>query len=149
MQQQTGRLQGLLEFLACEPYFDSKVWNALIQPYNEHGSERLTRLCSLLRGVMLRRTKEDVGARRRPLPFPIPAALHLTDQQQKPSPLRLFVVPILTMLHPRNYIWCPVLVLLAQDVPMFESMVRRPVGLHLRHVMSKLLSVRHCYNPQP
>lgn len=55
--------QGLLEFLAYEPFYDSKSWSALVLRRHETGPERLLPLCSLLKGVMLRRTKEDVGAR--------------------------------------------------------------------------------------
>ncbi len=55
--------QGLLEFLAYEPFYDNKSWSSLVLRRHETGPERLLPLCSLLKGVMLRRTKEDVGAR--------------------------------------------------------------------------------------
>jgi hypothetical protein len=54
-------VQGLLEFLAYEPFYDGKSWNNLVLRKHETGPERLLPLCSLLKGVMLRRTKEDVG----------------------------------------------------------------------------------------
>ncbi len=58
----TGTAQGLLEFLAYEPFYDNKSWSSLVLRRYETGPERLLPLCSLLKGVMLRRTKEDVGA---------------------------------------------------------------------------------------
>ena len=71
MHKHAGCPQGLLEFLACEPYFDGNFWKALMQPYCEYTTpERLLRLCSLLRGVMLRRTKDDVGVLTSPLQPP-------------------------------------------------------------------------------
>ena len=57
-------LQGLLEFLAYEPFYDSRIWSSLVLRRGEAGPERLAPLCSLLRGVMLRRTKDSVGAPR-------------------------------------------------------------------------------------
>ncbi len=60
--------QGLLEFLAYEPFYDNKSWGTLVLRKHELGPERLLPLCSLLKGVMLRRTKEDVGA---PPPVPL------------------------------------------------------------------------------
>lgn len=54
--------QGLLEFLAYEPFYDNRNWSSLVLRRGEAGLERLMPLCSLLKGVMLRRTKEDVGA---------------------------------------------------------------------------------------
>ena len=59
-----GALQGLLEFLAYEPFYDSRSWSSLVLRRGEAGPERLAPLCSLLRGVMLRRTKDSVGAPR-------------------------------------------------------------------------------------
>ena len=56
-------MQGLLEFLAYEPFYDGRAWGQLLLRRGEAGPQRLLPLCSLLRGVMLRRTKEDVGAR--------------------------------------------------------------------------------------
>ena len=53
--------QGLLEFLAYEPFYDNKNWSSLVLRKGETGLERLLPLCSLLKGVMLRRTKDDVG----------------------------------------------------------------------------------------
>ena len=55
-------VQGLLEFLAYEPFYDNRSWSSLVLRRHETGPERLLPLCSLLKGVMLRRTKEDVGA---------------------------------------------------------------------------------------
>ena len=56
-----ARVQGLLEFLAYEPFYDGRAWGALLLRRGEAGPQRLLPLCSLLRGVMLRRTKDDVG----------------------------------------------------------------------------------------
>lgn len=53
--------QGLLEFLAYEPFYDNRNWGSLVLRKGEAGLERLLPLCSLLKGVMLRRTKDDVG----------------------------------------------------------------------------------------
>ncbi|KAK9915395.1 hypothetical protein WJX75_008587 [Coccomyxa subellipsoidea] len=53
-------IQGLLEFLAYEPFYDNRSWSSLVLRRHETGPERLLPLCSLLKGVMLRRTKEDV-----------------------------------------------------------------------------------------
>jgi hypothetical protein len=53
---------GLLEFLAAEPYHHSPVWRGLLQ--HEYEAQRpggLLALRALLRGVMLRRSKADVG----------------------------------------------------------------------------------------
>lgn len=55
-------VQGLLEFLAYEPFYDNRSWNQVVLRKHESGLERLLPLCSLLKGVMLRRTKQDVGA---------------------------------------------------------------------------------------
>ena len=55
-------MQGLLEFLAYEPFYANRNWSSLVLRKGEAGPERLLPLCSLLRGVMLRRTKDDVGA---------------------------------------------------------------------------------------
>lgn len=56
------RRAGLLEFLAAEPYYHSPVWRGLLQNvYEEQGVGGLLSLRSLLRGVMLRRSKADVG----------------------------------------------------------------------------------------
>jgi hypothetical protein len=54
--------QGLLEFLAYEPFYEGRAWAALLLRRGEAGAGRLLPLCALLRGVMLRRTKDDVGA---------------------------------------------------------------------------------------
>ena len=72
-----GALQGLLEFLAYEPFYDSRSWSSLVLRRGEAGPERLAPLCSLLRGVMLRRTKDSVGAPRQ--------ALHLHAHARRPS----------------------------------------------------------------
>ena len=56
-----GHEQGLLEFLAYEPFYDNRNWSSLVLRKGEAGLERLMPLCSLLKGVMLRRTKDDVG----------------------------------------------------------------------------------------
>lgn len=53
---------GLLEFLAYEPYYHSTVWRGLLQDlYEQQSVGGLLSLRSLLRGVMLRRSKADVG----------------------------------------------------------------------------------------
>lgn len=53
---------GLLEFLAYEPFHHATVWRDLLQHYYEKQSAGgLLALRSLLRGVMLRRSKADVG----------------------------------------------------------------------------------------
>ena len=57
--------QGLLEFLAYEPFYDNRNWSSLVLRKGEAGLERLMPLCSLLKGVMLRRTKDDVGGAHR------------------------------------------------------------------------------------
>ena len=55
-------LQGLLAFLDLDPYYQTKCWSRLLdKDANKAGSDALLPLCSLLRGVMLRRRKEDVG----------------------------------------------------------------------------------------
>ena len=56
------RLQGLLEFLAHEPYYARAHWNhLLLKPLEQHGSDGALPLMQLLKGVMLRRTKRHVG----------------------------------------------------------------------------------------
>ena len=59
-----SEVRGLLEFLALEPYFHNAAWSDLVQSgcddKERHG---LLSLRSLLRGVMLRRSKQDVGKR--------------------------------------------------------------------------------------
>ena len=57
-----SEVRGLLEFLALEPIYHNEEWAKLVQ----HGCDKaqphgLLTLRSLLRGVMLRRSKEDVG----------------------------------------------------------------------------------------
>ena len=55
-------LQGLLEFLAHEPYYTRAHWNhLLLKPLEQHGPDGALPLMHLLKGVMLRRTKRHVG----------------------------------------------------------------------------------------
>ena len=55
--------QGLLAFLDLDPFYQTKCWSRLLdKDANKAGSDALLPLCSLLRGVMLRRRKEDVGS---------------------------------------------------------------------------------------
>ena len=55
-------MQGLLAFLNLQPYYYMKAWNALLdREKNGAGQYALHPLCSLLRTVMLRRRKQDVG----------------------------------------------------------------------------------------
>ena len=64
-------LQGLLEFLAYEPFYHSHVWRALLQkPLLGNHPDAKTPLRSLMQGVMLRRTRAHVGTR------PAPALPH-------------------------------------------------------------------------
>lgn len=57
-----SEIRGLLEFLALEPIYQAEEWGRLVQQgcdfVRRHG---LMTLRGLLRGVMLRRSKEDVG----------------------------------------------------------------------------------------
>lgn len=56
------RVQGLLEFLAYEPFYHNNVWRALLlQPLQGGHSDAKTPLRSLVHGVMLRRTRAHVG----------------------------------------------------------------------------------------
>ena len=53
---------GLLEFLAYEPYHHAPVWRGLLQHlYERQSVGGLLSLRALLRGVMLRRSKANVG----------------------------------------------------------------------------------------
>jgi E3 ubiquitin-protein ligase SHPRH len=55
-------IKGLLEFLAAEPYHHGPVWRGLLQnSYEAQSVGGLLSLRSLLRGVMLRRSKADVA----------------------------------------------------------------------------------------
>ncbi len=55
-------MQGLLEFLAHEPYYTRAHWNhLLLKPLEQHGPDGALPLMQLLKGVMLRRTKRHVG----------------------------------------------------------------------------------------
>jgi SNF2-related domain len=57
-----SEVRGLLEFLALEPYFDNATWGDLVQSgCDDRERHGLLSLRSLLRGVMLRRSKQDVG----------------------------------------------------------------------------------------
>lgn len=57
-----SEVRGLLEFLALEPYFHNAAWSDLVQSgCDERERHGLLSLRSLLRGVMLRRSKQDVG----------------------------------------------------------------------------------------
>lgn len=57
-----SEVRGLLEFLALEPYFHNAAWSDLVQSgCDDGGKHGLLSLRSLLRGVMLRRSKQDVG----------------------------------------------------------------------------------------
>ncbi len=54
--------QGLLEFLAYEPFYHSTVWRSLLHgPLEGNHPEGSLPLRSLMQGVMLRRTKAHVG----------------------------------------------------------------------------------------
>ncbi len=54
--------QGLLEFLAYEPFYHSTVWRSLLHgPLEGKHPEGSLPLRSLMQGVMLRRTKAHVG----------------------------------------------------------------------------------------
>ena len=72
-------LQGLLEFLAYEPFYDSRIWSSLVLRRGEAVPERLAPLCSLLQGVMLRRTKDSVGAPRQAPPLRAPCCCNLCE----------------------------------------------------------------------
>ena len=55
-------IQGLLEFLAYEPFYHSNVWRGLLHgPLESNHPEGSLPLRSLMQGVMLRRTKAHVG----------------------------------------------------------------------------------------
>ena len=54
--QASSSLQGLLEFLAYEPFYHPREWDSIIKAPGRLGSLR-----QLLHGVMLRRTQADVG----------------------------------------------------------------------------------------
>ena len=55
-------VKGLLEFLAYEPFYRSAAWRGLVQgEFSERGVAGLLSMRALLRGVMLRRSKADVG----------------------------------------------------------------------------------------
>ncbi|KAG7672032.1 putative DNA repair protein RAD5A [Nannochloris sp. 'desiccata'] len=57
-----SEVRGLLEFLALEPYFDNAAWSDLVQSgCDDRERHGLLSLRSLLRGVMLRRSKQDVA----------------------------------------------------------------------------------------
>jgi len=54
--------QGLLEFLAYEPFYHSTVWRSLLHgPLEGKHPEGSLPLRSLMQGIMLRRTKAHVG----------------------------------------------------------------------------------------
>ncbi len=53
--------QGLLEFLAAEPYYHSNVWQTLLEdPYRKGTFAGAAPLMSLLPSLLLRRTQHDV-----------------------------------------------------------------------------------------
>lgn len=55
-------VKGLLEFLACEPFYHGPAWRGLVQSeFSRRSPTGLLAMRTLLRGVMLRRTKADVG----------------------------------------------------------------------------------------
>ncbi|KAL0028145.1 hypothetical protein WJX77_009970 [Trebouxia sp. C0004] len=55
-------IQGLLEFLAYEPFYHSMVWRSLLHgPLEGNHPEGSLPLRNLMQGVMLRRTKAHVG----------------------------------------------------------------------------------------
>lgn len=62
-------MKGLLEFLAYEPFYHHLNWAGLVQKeYSARSASGLLSMRALLRGVMLRRSKADVGTCRAPLP---------------------------------------------------------------------------------
>ena len=62
MQPLRMHVQGLLEFLAYEPFYHNNVWRALLlQPLLGGHTDAKTPLRSLVQGVMLRRTRAHVG----------------------------------------------------------------------------------------
>ena len=70
-------VQGLLEFLAYEPFYHNDVWRAVLQkPLLGRHSDATTPLRSLMQGVMLRRTRAHVGTC---LPPPPPCTDPCTD----------------------------------------------------------------------
>ena len=55
-------VKGLLEFLALEPFYHAAAWRGLVQgEYSDRSVAGLLSMRALLRGVMLRRSKADVG----------------------------------------------------------------------------------------
>lgn len=55
-------MRGLLTFLACEPFYHSRAWRGLVLgEYDARSAAGLLSMRALLRGVMLRRSKADVG----------------------------------------------------------------------------------------
>lgn len=65
-------VQGLLEFLAYEPFYHNDVWRAVLQkPLLGRHPDATTPLRSLMQGVMLRRTRAHVGTCPSPLHYPL------------------------------------------------------------------------------
>ena len=54
-------IQGLLEFLAAEPFYHGSVWTGLLEdPYRKGNFAGAAPLMALLPSILLRRTQQDV-----------------------------------------------------------------------------------------